>query len=156
MRRGEIVEKHTIHALFRIEVIRLLLPEAAGFRTVDQVPERQHVGGVVQCPSQATGGDVVLGAGTRDSSQRENADGISGDDDEQTSEALVTEGCVGRSDVDGITGLAGLSPTNVPGPLHCRGCGRRRAQRPEDPGSVNLPKLRMEKATVTHGISITH
>ena len=50
MRLSEVVEKNTIHAFFRVEILAvlLLLPEAARFGGVGEVPERERVGDGVQ------------------------------------------------------------------------------------------------------------
>ena len=97
VRLREIAEKHSIHARFRIEIVGVLLPEAARFGAVEEVAERQRVGGRVQCLNQAVG-DGVFGAGTWDSSQREDADRVAGYDEEQTGETLVPERSVDTCD----------------------------------------------------------
>ena len=48
VRLREVVEKNPVHAIFRPEVVGMLLPVAAGFGGVDEVAERKRVGGGVQ------------------------------------------------------------------------------------------------------------
>ena len=97
MRLGEVVEKNAVDAFSRVEVLAvlLLLPEAARFGGVGEVPERQRVGDGIQFVDEAPVEVVVPGAWR--STQREEADRLSGDDHEQARETLVPErGVQGR------------------------------------------------------------
>ena len=93
----EVAEEKPVHALFRLEMVGMVLPETARFGAVDEVLELERVGDGVQFVNEAGSDGVVVVAGTRDASQREDADRVTGNDDEQAGEALVPERRVERS-----------------------------------------------------------
>ena len=91
VRRDEIAEKHMVDALTGSEILGMLLPQAAGFRAVDDVPEHQGVAHGVESRDEASVLEVVVLAGVRSARQRKGTYRISGDDEQEARETLVPE-----------------------------------------------------------------
>ena len=137
VRLREVAEKNPVHALFRPEVVGMLLPVAARFGGVDEVAERKRVGGGAQFLDETTGDGVVV-SGTRDAGQRKDAHRIPGEDDEQTGEALVPERGAARGDGGGIVLVDGEEDD------------RRHVLHAEDGRPAQVVQRRAQRAGVRH------
>src|SRR5258708_5070028 len=102
MRLGQIVEKNLVNALFRPEIIRVLLPQAPGFRAIDKISKFKSVGRSVQSLDEAALIKFLSPLVLRFSCEGISAQHVACDNEKETCKALIPKLAVNINNACGV------------------------------------------------------